>query len=152
MNVTKEYSIAYVQVLEVLKGLSKKEYNRIPKERIDLYEKNKDKEYQFNIDNTRNLNEQLSDEAKNIISNLFVRFIATPKDKKEIYEKEKSKFIQVQMEERKNLKINKLFEQKEVKNKTQKNQAIIVVKKKGIFGRIIDSLKDFFKIGRKYEW
>ena len=152
MNVTKEYSIAYVQVLEVLKGLSKKEYNRIPKERIYLYEKNKDKEYQFNIDNTRNLNEQLSDEAKNIISNLFVRFIATPKDRKEIYEKEKSKFVQVQMEERKNLKINKLFENKEVKTKRPENQAIIVVKRKGIFGRIIDSLKDFFKIGRKYEW
>ena len=34
--VAKEYSIAYTEVLEILKHMPKKDYNKVPKERINF--------------------------------------------------------------------------------------------------------------------
>lgn len=40
-----EYANAYSEVLEILKYVSEEEYNKIPKELIDVYEKNANKLY-----------------------------------------------------------------------------------------------------------
>lgn len=43
---TKErYSRAYVQVLEIIKHMGKEYEEKIPKSYLDLFEKNKDKNY-----------------------------------------------------------------------------------------------------------
>ena len=146
--VTKEYSIAYVQVLEVLKGLSRKEFNKIPKERIELYEKNKDENYIFKLDEKSNFNEQISDIAQSIIANLFVRYVATKNDKDEIYKTEKQKFIKEELEKRKDLEIKPLFENKKIKE-VQKTDVPVVIKEEGIFKRLLYKLKKFLRIRGK---
>lgn len=48
-----EYSRNYTEVLEILKYIPIDEYNKIPKQKIEFYEKYKDRsyeyEYNFNI-------------------------------------------------------------------------------------------------------
>lgn len=151
MGVTKEYSIACVQVLEVLKGLNKDEFDRIPKERIKLYENNKDKNYKFELNKSVDLREQLSDTAQAIISNLFVRFIATYEDKRKIYETEKKEYIDNEIKKRQDLKLNLLFKEKEKipKVETEVKSEALVIQKKGIFEKIFNKIKSLFKLGKR---
>ena len=130
MTITKEYKIAYVEVLEVLKDLNKEEFERIPKERLKIYEENKDNDYNFELDKTRDFNEQISNIAQAIIANLFVRFIATEEDRKKIYEIEKQEYIENELEKRKEIKLNPLFDEPK---KEIKETSIVVVKKKTFF-------------------
>ena len=45
--VSLEYANAYSEVLEILRYVSKEDYNKIPKEKITLFETNSNKEYNF---------------------------------------------------------------------------------------------------------
>ena len=42
-----EYANAYSEVLEILKHISKEDYNKIPKQRIKLFETSANKNYEF---------------------------------------------------------------------------------------------------------
>ena len=76
------YARAYTEVLEILSHFSEEEYEKIPKEKIDFYEKNKDKNYKFNINPNVELSEQnISKEANAILVLLFRDYFATDKQK-----------------------------------------------------------------------
>lgn len=81
---TDAYRKAYTEVLEMLAHLPKEEYNKIPKEKIDFFEANMDKDYDFHIDTSENLlNQNISKEANAIIVSLFRDYFAN-KQQKEI--------------------------------------------------------------------
>lgn len=66
------YSKAYTEVLEIINHFSEEEYKKIPKEKIDFFEENKDKDYNFKIDPNVNLAEQnISQNANAILVSLF---------------------------------------------------------------------------------
>lgn len=44
------YSKAYTEVLEILKSIPEEQYNLIPKQEIEFYTKNADREYKFEFD------------------------------------------------------------------------------------------------------
>ena len=71
-----EYSRNYTEVLEILKYIPIDEYNKIPKQKIEFYEKHKDRsykyEYNFNI---------ISKNTKCILTNLYKDYIANDKEK-----------------------------------------------------------------------
>ena len=145
MEIPKEYSIAYTQVLEIIKYLEPEEYDRIPKEKIELYEENKAKNYEFELDITKELEEQITEEAKAVISNLFVDYIATNEDRQEVLEEYNRQIFE---EERKKqeVKLNSLFEnkQKPIQPKEEQTQ-IIPVKKENIIMKIINKIKRIFE-------
>ena len=73
---------AFVQVKEVLKYLNKSEYNKIPKEFIDLIDSNIDKNYTWNYDLSKPLEEQdLSDNALVILAYINNEYLLTPEQK-----------------------------------------------------------------------
>ena len=145
MEIPREYSIAYTQVLEIIKYLKTEEYDKIPKEKIELYEENKAKDYGFELDLTKELEEQITEETKAVISNLFVDYIATKQDRQEVLEEYNKKIFE---EERKKqeIKLNPLFENKPKPIQQEENQTqLIEVKKEGIFNKIINAIKKLFK-------
>lgn len=74
-----EYANAYSEVLEILKNISKEDYEKVPSEKIDLFEKNANKNYSFQYDTNLTLDEQnVSKRAKAIIAILFRDYWATP--------------------------------------------------------------------------
>ncbi len=112
------YEMAYVEVLAVLRNyLSKEELDKIPQEKIDFFEKHKDCNYIFNINNELPIEKQsISKKAKAILVILYRDYFADEQQKgilKQILElndkiKEKDKQNNTD-------KLNVLFEKK--KNK-----------------------------------
>lgn len=90
MITREEYKKAFVEVLEILKYLSIEEISKIPKKRIDIMEKEKDKTYIFKIDRTKTLKDQnFSPVTKSIIANFYRDYWATEYEKKIIKAKQK---------------------------------------------------------------
>lgn len=82
-----KYSKAYTQVLEIIKYFPKEEYNKIPKEKIEFYKNNMDKDYKFTINPKIDLAEQnVSNEAGAVIIKLFRDYFATEKQKEKLEE------------------------------------------------------------------
>ena len=153
MDITKEYSRAYVEVLEVLKFLKEEEYNRVPKERIDIYNKYKDNEYYFEINEEKELGEQISPKAKAVLSNLFIRYIANDEDREEIIVQERKKEYEEEMAKIQNIKLNPLFEKRTKTAETiEENQSLIVYTEDNIFKKFIKKIKAFLETRRRNKW
>ena len=72
------YSLSYVEVLEILKHIPKEDYEKIPKEKIEFYENNKDKNYVY-IYNP--VNPKISRKTDAILINLYKNYIAKDDEK-----------------------------------------------------------------------
>lgn len=78
-----EYANAYAEVLEILKYVSKEEYDKIPHSKIELFEINKNENYVFKYYPNKTLEEQkVSKRAKAIISILFRDYWASDLQRK----------------------------------------------------------------------
>lgn len=76
------YAKAYTEVLEIINHFSEDKYKKIPKEKIDFYEKHKDREYDFKINPNIDLAEQnISRKTNAILVSLFRDYFATAKQK-----------------------------------------------------------------------
>lgn len=88
--VSLEYANAYSEVLEILQHISQEDYDKIPKEKITLFEANANKDYNFTYDIDKTLDEQsVSNKAKTIIAILFRDYWATDSQREKIKAKEK---------------------------------------------------------------
>lgn len=73
---------ACTEVLEILKYISKDEYNKIPTEYIRIFNKNASENYQFKYDISKTLEEQnVSEMAQVIIAILYRDYWATNEQK-----------------------------------------------------------------------
>ena len=143
--VSAEYANAYSEVLGILKYISREDYEKIPKNRIEVFEVNSNKEYNFDYDPEKTLDEQnVSKRTKAIIGLLFRDYWAT--------EEQKSKIVAKQNYEREKL----IKEQKNLfkyKNRNMKESEIINCEEKflqepkdNIFKRIFKRIKCIFKL------
>ena len=80
-----EYANAYSEVLGILKFLVQEDYEKIPKEKINLFETNANKDYIFEYDPEKSLQEQnVSQIARTIIAILFRDYWATDEQRNKI--------------------------------------------------------------------
>lgn len=141
-----KYSIAYSEVLEILKHISQEDYEKIPKSKIELYKENANKDYVFNYNPTKTLNEQnVSKIAKGIIAILFRDYWATPEQREKIIKKQNNDRIQIEMEKTKkyNPDVFKSKNKEEVKTK-----ALVNVEKSKWYEKFFTFIKNIF--GKKY--
>lgn len=77
-------SIIYTEALTILKYYLKEEdYNKIPKEKIEFFEKNSDSEYKYKIDKTKSYAEQsISRRTNTIIVYLYREYFVTEEEKR----------------------------------------------------------------------
>mgnify|MGYP004619830363 FL=1 len=114
--VSVEYANAYSEVLEILKYISKEDYEKIPNSKIELFETNHNKEYIFKYNPNKTLDEQnVSKIAKAIIAILFRDYWATEIQKEKIITKQN--YDRKQLEEKKKERYNSdnLFKNNEKK-------------------------------------
>lgn len=115
-----KYAKAYKEVLEIIKYFPKDEYNKIPKEKILFYQANMDKEYDFSINPSIDLDDQnISKEAKAIIVTLFQDYFASEEQKIKIKEILKLNEQKVEQEKRKKYNPDNVFKKKVEHNNTQ---------------------------------
>jgi len=154
---TNTYAKAYTEVLEILKYLPKEEYNKIPKERIQFYKKNKDDTYVYIYDTSKTLEEQkVSRKTKVIIISLFNEFFATS------VQKEKLKLILKKNEEEYQTELSEMYDSDNLfKKKTiakndeeleenNTDKMLVIIEKENIFKRIINKIKRLFI--KKWKW
>ncbi len=84
------YSKAYKEVIEILKYVPQESVNKIPRTMIDTFKAKMDKNYIFQVNINKSFEEQdLLDETKAILANIYRDYWATPYQKERIQAKEK---------------------------------------------------------------
>ena len=95
-----KYTVAYSEVLEILKYIPSEYYNKIPKSKIELFERYANSKYIFNYNPSKTLEEQnVSNITKGIIILLFRDYWATESQKNKIVEKQE--YDRIKLEEKK---------------------------------------------------
>lgn len=141
-----EYANAYSEVLEILKNISKEDYEKVPSEKIDLFKKNANKNYNFQYDTNLTLDEQnVSKRTKAIIAILFRDYWATPEQREKILAKQNYDRIQIEKNKQKQYNVDNIFKNKEKKAETVENSVSMIEYKESIFSKIKKWFKQTFK-------
>lgn len=139
-----QYMKSCTEVLEILKHISKADYNKIPSEIVEALEEDKDSQYNFSYDVNKTLDEQnVSKQAKTIIGIFFRDYWATPEQRKNIINIQNIKRQEIDDEKRKLYNPDKIFEKKY--NSQENNSLIEVKKEKNFIQKLIARLKLLFK-------
>ena len=126
-----QYANAYTEVLDILKYISKEDYEKIPKSKIKVFEENSNKNYHFTYDENKTLDEQnVSEIAKMIIAILYRDYWATIEQNRQIKEDD-IKTIDVSTD----LDLDYNYNQ---------GTSLEIYRKDNILKKIIGKIKDFF--------
>lgn len=140
------YAKAYTEVLEIINHFSEDEYKKIPKEKIDFYEKHKDRKYDFKINPNIDLAEQnISRKANAILVSLFRDYFATAKQKEIL--KNLLKQNQEKLEKEKYLKYNpdNIFNKSNSNiNDSKDKVALVEIKNEVWYRKILNFFKRIF--------
>lgn len=151
------YPKAYKEVIEILKYVPKKSVDKIPQTMIDTFNAKMDNTYNFSIDINKSFEEQeLLEETKAILANIFKDYWATPYQKERIQAKER--YDREKIEEEKRARYNSDIFKTKANNKpennveednTNSNNLPIEVKKERFFEKIIKFIEKIFHINKK---
>ena len=145
--VNNDYAKAYTEVLEILKCIPKDDFDKIPKEKIEFYQKNMDKNYNYIIDESVNFNEQsISDITKAILANIFRDYWATEYQKERILAKEKYDIEKLEQEKKERYNSDNIFKNAALEEREEiRETALVEYKKQNFFNKILNIIMNFFK-------
>ena len=140
-----EYANAYTEVLEILKYISKEDFNKIPNDKIKLFETNANSNYNFHYNPEKTLEEQnISKITKGIIALLFKDYWANEKQKKKIIEIYNNQKIKSE-EEKRNLYDTDIFKDKCNKVESENKHEFMMIKyQEPLIKRILNKIIDIF--------
>jgi hypothetical protein len=154
------YSKAYKEIVEILKYVPEESVNKIPKEMRDMFEAEQLKTYNFQIDTEKTFEEQeLLEETKAILANIFRDYWATDYQKARIIEKENQDREEWERQKREKYNPNDIFKNR---NTTTKDNDIsqdiqeqlneeynknlpMEVQKQNIFQRLLSFIKKLIR-------
>lgn len=154
------YSKAYKEIVEILKYVPEESVNKIPKEMRDMFEAEQLKTYNFQIDTEKNFEEQeLLEETKAILANIFRDYWATDYQKARIIEKENQDREEWERQKKEKYNPNDIFKNR---NTTTKDNDIsqdiqeqlneeynknlpMEVQKQNIFQRLLSFIKKLIR-------
>lgn len=151
-----QYANAYTEVLDILKYISKEDYEKIPKSKIKVFEENCNKNYNFTYDENKTLDEQnVSEITKAIIAILFRDYWATKEQRYIIIKKQQEIKDQKQKELMAKFEQNKNISEKDLKKVNVASDLDIDIdyargtnletyKEENIFKRIISKIREIF--------
>lgn len=139
--VSREYADAYSEVLEILKYVSQEDYNKIPKNKIQLFEKNANENYTVVYNPTKTLDEQnISKVAKGIIAILFRDYWATEIQKEKIIAKQNYERQKLENEKAKEYNPDSIFKA----HKKEANASLVKIEKEKWYKKLYLFLESFF--------
>lgn len=123
-----EYSNAYSEVLEILKYISKEDFEKLPNNLIKLFKDNANKDHIFFYNPNKTLIDQnVSQTTKYIIAILFRDYWSTPVQKEKILAKESYDFNKIEEEKKQKYNSESIFNNNNFKeNKVNQNSKIEV--------------------------
>lgn len=151
-NISIEYANAYTEVLGILSKMSKNDYNKIPREMIQVFEIYSNKEYAFEYNLKKDFDQQgISKRAKLILAILFRDYWANDNQREKIIAKQNYDRQKLEEEKRKIYNID-IFKNKEnnietdgIDNISEQVNMIQYEHKESIIKKIINKLKSIFR-------
>lgn len=142
-NINVRISKSYKEVLTFLSLLSPTELKKIPNEKLELYVKYMDNSYDYKIDKNKPIkNQNMMDETKAILSNLFRDYFANDYQKQRILAKEINDLQKIEKIKKEKYDPYKLLEER---NKSKVLTKKIVVYKHNYLIDILNKIKKIFK-------
>lgn len=155
-----QYANAYTEVLDILKYISKEDYEKIPKSKIKVFEENSNKNYSFTYDENKTLDEQnVSEIAKAIIAILFRDYWATKEQRYVIIKKQQEIKEQKQKDLMAKFQQNKNISEKDLKKVNVASDLDLDIdyellgtnmplykKEEGFFEKLVNKIKELLNI------
>ena len=150
-----KYANAYTEVYEILNCLNEEEYSKIPKELVEVFEENRNFDYEYKINDEQDLSKQpMLKETKAILLNIFKDYLATPEQNQKI-----KKWLQIDNayleKQKKEKNSSNIFKNKTIEERSNKEELNVLlptkIKKKSIFQKIINRLKRIFRFRGKFD-
>ena len=151
-----QYANAYTEVLDILKYISKEDYEKIPKSKIKVFEENSNKNYNFTYDENKTLDEQnVSEITKVIIAILFRDYWATKEQRYVIIKKQREAREEQEKQIRERIEQNRKIKEDDIKTidvstdldldyNYNQGTSLEIYRKDNILKKIIGKIKDFF--------
>lgn len=138
-----EYNKRLVEVDEVLKHLSEEDYKKIPEEIIQVIRENKDENYIWKYDESKELKDQLlSRDTIAFLSYLNIEYLLNEKQKdlmKQIYVLKERK---IEEEKSKQYSVDNLFKRTNTQKEEVEENSLIEYKE-SLFVKIVNKIKRF---------
>ena len=135
------YPKAYKEVVEILKYVPKESIDKIPQTMLDTFNSKMDNTYNFSIDINKSFEEQeLLDETKAILANIFRDYWATPYQKERIQARERYDWQKIEEEKKNNYNYDIFKKDNKIDNKENEsveNNLPIEAKKEHFYNKII---------------
>lgn len=142
-NINVRISKSYKEVLTYLSLLLPTELKKIPKEKLEIYVQYMDNSYEYKIDKSKPIQNQIMmDETKAILSNLFRDYFANDYQKQRILAKEKNDLQKIENIKKEKYNPYKILEQR---NKSEVKNKELVVYKHSYLKELIKKIKKLFK-------
>ena len=151
-----QYANAYTEVLDILKYISKEDYEKIPKSKIKVFEENSNKNYHFTYDENKTLDEQnVSEIAKMIIAILYRDYWTTNEQRYVIIKKQREAREEQERQIRERIEQNRQIKEDDIKTidvstdldldyNYNQGTSLEIYRKDNILKKIIGKIKDFF--------
>ncbi len=151
-----QYANAYTEVLDILKYISKEDYEKIPKSKIKVFEENSNKNYSFKYDVDKTLEEQnVSEIAKMIIAILCRDYWTTNEQRYIIIKKQREAREEQERQIRERIEQNRQIKEDSLKVidvssdldldlDYARGTNLEIYREDNIFKRIISKIKEIF--------
>ena len=151
-----QYANAYTEVLDILRYISKEDYEKIPKSKIKVFEQNSNKNYSFKYDVDKTLEEQnVSEIAKMIIAILCRDYWTTNEQRYIIIKKQREAREEQERQIRERIEQNRQIKEDSLKVidvssdldldlDYARGTNLEIYKEENIFKRIISKIKEIF--------
>lgn len=143
-----DYSKSCTEVLTIINNMSIENQKKIPKELIDAFEENKDINYNFYLDYSKDLKSQnISEFTKAILKNLYRDYWVTEEKRKIINLKEQQERNELEKLKREKYNPDNIFKKDEPVLAAKNTNLPVEVKeeKQSFLAKIISKIKGLFK-------
>ena len=144
-----EYAVACTEVLEILNYISKEDYNKVPRDVIQVLEKNKKDDIVFLYNPWKDINEQkMSETGRVMLASFFRDYWATDEQRNKIKAFQNNKRYQIEEENKQKYNTDIFKNRNTTINESQIDQTRnmqLVEYKENIFMKILGFFKKMFR-------
>ena len=148
-TITQDYRNAFTEVYTILKHIEANDYEKIPSEIIEVIEENRNKEYEYEMNEDIDIfNQPMLPETKAILFNFFRDYWATPEQTAKIKQMQREDLLRIEEEKKKKYNNTDIFKNNNLNTNNQnqiEEKALVEVKKDNLWTKIIKKIKTLFK-------
>lgn len=145
-----EYAKSYTELIEILKFFSKNDLIKIPKDKINRYNRNKDRNYKFLYNPKLGIEKQnVSNLTQIILANLYIEYLADENEREYLKNKDAQELENIEKQKQEKYDIQNIFNKRKDKinnNITQTTSLTVIDTNESIIKKIFNKIKNIFKL------